>query len=94
MSDYEGDNIVKDGRQSPILKTHSSLYPWVIQLCIQYSVLAYEHTQVCILKEWVLVVVRILENTLSLLGSVVLTPVLYRIPFNTNSSVMNLYSEV
>lgn len=94
MSDYEGDKIVKGGRQSPILKAHAMLNPRVAQLCIQYSVLAYEHTQVCILKVWVLVVVRILENTLSLLGSVVLTPVLYRIPFKMNSSVMNLYSEV
>lgn len=64
---YEGgDNIVKDSEQSAILKTHNLLYPWVVQLCIQYGVLACEHTQVRILKVWVLVVVRILENTLSL----------------------------
>lgn len=42
------------------------LFQWVIQLWILYGVLAYEHTQVCILKVWVLVVVKILENTLSL----------------------------
>lgn len=61
--DYEGgDGVVKDRRQSAILKLH----PRVVHLCIQSGVLAYEHTQVCILNVWVLVVVRILENTLSL----------------------------
>lgn len=74
-------------RQSAILKTHNMLY----------LSLSYAYSPVCLpikMTLWVLVVVRILENTLSLRGSVVLRAVLYRIPFNTNSSVMNLYSEV